>query len=96
MSAQSDQTDDDIHIVEYAGPHGTLIVDSVEYLRGAAREMPAATLQRLNDTGVTADHRIIDHGRRTKTRVADPVLPVVDLPSAGHGEPAAPAAEGRI
>lgn len=92
----SDQTDDDIRIVEYAGPHGTLIVDGVEYPRGVLVEMPASTLQRLNDTGITADHRVIDHGKRTKTRVADSPVPVVDLPSAGHGEPAAPAAEGRI
>jgi hypothetical protein len=96
MSAQSEATDDDIRIVEYAGPHGTLIVDNVEYPRGVLVEMPVSTLQRLNDTRVTADHRVIDHGKRTKTRVADPPAPVVDLPSAGHGEPAAPAAEGRI
>jgi hypothetical protein len=98
--APSKPDDADIRIVEYAGPHGALIVPEVggtlddrTYPRGVRREMPADVLQRLNDTGITRDHRMIDHGARTKARTADPIEPTQTESArlaAHHGEPASP------
>jgi hypothetical protein len=90
--------DDDIRIVEYAGPHGALIVpevggtlDDQTYPRGVRREMPADVLQRLHDTGITRDHRMIDHGQRTKARTAEPIDRTADERlAAHHGEPLSP------
>lgn len=92
--------DEDIRIVEYAGPHGALIVPEVggsledqTYPRGVRREMPAAVLQRLHDMRITLDHPIVDHGRRTKERAAeslDAVRAENDRLAAHHGEPTAP------
>jgi hypothetical protein len=85
--------DDDVLIVEYQGPSGTVIIDDVPYPRFERREMTKATLQRLKDTGIHADHPFLVHGTRTKTRQADPPgssRTESERLAAHHGEPAAP------
>jgi hypothetical protein len=98
--ASSKPDDDDIRIVEYAGPHGALIVpevggtlDDQTYPKGLRREMPASVLRNLTATGITADHPLIDHGPRTRTRTAeslDQVRVESERAAAHHGEPASP------